>query len=110
MKNLPDRPTTEQVAQHARDLAASQLAAANRVGPCEMQVSGVPGHSQCPNPGIIRVIESKIVTYWDEEDNVTFMCPRHFNVYLTENDVTASELFHGGWATRLDNGDWREFK
>jgi hypothetical protein len=71
--------------------------------PCEGTVSGIPGglDNRCPNNAAIKVIESRLVTYWDTEENVTYFCPTHFNGYCSENDVTASELFADGWADRL---------
>lgn len=75
----------------------------NKPPPCEGTVSGIPGglDNRCPNTAAIKVIESRIVTYWDTEENETFVCPTHFNLYCSENDVTASELFRENWAFRL---------
>jgi hypothetical protein len=71
--------------------------------PCEGTVSGIPGglDNRCPNMAAIEVVESRLVTYWDTEETKAYFCPTHFNLYCTENDVTAAALFSDNWARRL---------
>ena len=68
---------------------------------CERHISGVPGHATCPNKAIVKVILTKIVTFADTDEEVEYLCPTHFNVYLTEIDAGAQELVSEGWAVML---------